>query len=74
MAIRLVFQLPVALRKESVDRNSKTTIFALFVEVALRKESVDRNPSALIDTTCNNMSLSARRAWIEIGRGKILLK
>ena len=38
-------------------------------DVALRKESVDRNmvlicaPSALIAA-----SLSARRAWIEIGR------
>ena len=33
----------VALRKESVDRNQKLTLYLLLVEVALRKESVDRN-------------------------------
>ena len=37
------------------------------VTVALRKESVDRNP-AFVDTDAGNLkSLSARRAWIEIG-------
>ena len=34
--------------------------------VALRKESVDRNLIGCIDRTINIMSLSARRAWIEM--------
>ena len=33
----------VALRKESVDRNSPNTSIIILDEVALRKESVDRN-------------------------------
>ena len=33
----------VALRKESVDRNSKCCFVILLAVVALRKESVDRN-------------------------------
>ena len=40
----------VALRKESVDRNSMSPIDVLAVSVALRKESVDRNsPASLFD-------------------------
>ena len=35
--------MPVALRKESVDRNIKQVIKFLDIRVALRKESVDRN-------------------------------
>ena len=58
----------VALRKESVDRNLMTAGDVTAPSaVALRKESVDRNG-------CNSLfagglfgSLSARRAWIEIG-------
>ena len=34
--------------------------------VALRKESVDRNGKVVIPTPPVMMSLSARRAWIEI--------
>ena len=34
--------------------------------VALRKESVDRNPLVSILPKIGLMSLSARRAWIEI--------
>ena len=34
--------------------------------VALRKESVDRNITLLIMSMMPSMSLSARRAWIEI--------
>ena len=34
--------------------------------VALRKESVDRNSIALASIRAYTMSLSARRAWIEI--------
>ena len=37
----------VALRKESVDRNSKISEKVLTSMVALRKESVDRNISEL---------------------------
>ena len=33
----------VALRKESVDRNSVAFVFGFGAKVALRKESVDRN-------------------------------
>ena len=56
----------VALRKESVDRNSPGTNIILSTTVALRKESVDRNtlPETLNFTI--SRSLSARRAWIEI--------
>ena len=35
--------------------------------VALRKESVDRNLEAFKDSSLTAKSLSARRAWIEIG-------
>ena len=39
-----LFDLPVALRKESVDRNTNFSPASLFdLPVALRKESVDRN-------------------------------
>ena len=57
----------VALRKESVDRNtSRAKTVAAEVGVALRKESVDRNDQQhLLDKT-HRRSLSARRAWIEI--------
>ena len=37
----------VALRKESVDRNSSSSAFCPVYVVALRKESVDRNSAAL---------------------------
>ena len=36
------------------------------VAVALRKESVDRNSVMLMASKWPRMSLSARRAWIEI--------
>ena len=56
----------VALRKESVDRNisKKMPRFAVFV--ALRKESVDRNIQHAPNMPGVSLSLSARRAWIEI--------
>ena len=57
----------VALRKESVDRNSTTRIGKKIKNtVALRKESVDRNQSASRPLIKPSKSLSARRAWIEI--------
>ena len=57
----------VALRKESVDRNARCRCWVLSsAEVALRKESVDRNVVSLNYKEVLYMSLSARRAWIEI--------
>ena len=58
----------VALRKESVDRNNPASLFDLPGCVALRKESVDRNPLFLLNSQSLSMSLSARRAWIEIAQ------
>ena len=57
----------VALRKESVDRNSASFAVVAALEVALRKESVDRNTGDSVLRIFTNESLSARRAWIEIG-------
>ena len=57
----------VALRKESVDRNIDGQSAVVNDDgVALRKESVDRNHIRDTGTTLPSMSLSARRAWIEI--------
>ena len=58
--------MPVALRKESVDRNSIKADAACFFVVALRKESVDRNLTIRVRLGADQASLSARRAWIEI--------
>ena len=58
---------PVALRKESVDRNRYDNRNpADYREVALRKESVDRNSEQSERALLLCASLSARRAWIEI--------
>ena len=56
----------VALRKESVDRNYTIVMVGLLMCVALRKESVDRNDVLAISAVLELMSLSARRAWIEM--------
>ena len=57
----------VALRKESVDRNAKQPLWlSRWGQVALRKESVDRNTLSIIILGLRQVSLSARRAWIEI--------
>ena len=57
----------VALRKESVDRNNGVHYDNYNLHcVALRKESVDRNYYADKDADWVRVSLSARRAWIEI--------
>ena len=56
----------VALRKESVDRNSDKDADWVRVYVALRKESVDRNFRGMNIILFITASLSARRAWIEI--------
>ena len=56
----------VALRKESVDRNYYADKDADWVRVALRKESVDRNKKNRPSVGSSAVSLSARRAWIEM--------
>ena len=61
------YNRPVALRKESVDRN--VLLIAKqgrSISVALRKESVDRNKYVVQCRKTLGVSLSARRAWIEI--------
>ena len=62
----MVSQLRVALRKESVDRNVIGDVMGKALAVALRKESVDRNLVHIRDRQLGALSLSARRAWIEI--------
>ena len=57
---------PVALRKESVDRNRIGGARQMAVYVALRKESVDRNILNKELIINGKLSLSARRAWIEM--------
>ena len=57
----------VALRKESVDRNDVIRpAIDVFLAVALRKESVDRNIGHRVRIAEIDLSLSARRAWIEM--------
>ena len=58
----------VALRKESVDRNHIGNSATALPSVALRKESVDRNLTICNTTNNLGLSLSARRAWIEMCR------
>ena len=56
----------VALRKESVDRNGSRQVYLHLLCVALRKESVDRNKYVVQCRKVIGVSLSARRAWIEM--------
>ena len=63
----------VALRKESVDRNCYLDNIEISEAVALRKESVDRNHIRHTTSPRPSMSLSARRAWIEIGSAVLIL-
>ena len=60
------FSITVALRKESVDRNCDDVPNLCYHRVALRKESVDRNMYKVAAVHIIEVSLSARRAWIEI--------
>ena len=68
-AVWAALSVAVALRKESVDRNLIDKKYIFRNQVALRKESVDRNFSSYVLFVFALMSLSARRAWIEIVRG-----
>ena len=47
----------VALRKESVDRNTTLPFFYAFLKVALRKESVDRNYWEVIKMLLRDVAL-----------------
>ena len=49
-----------------MDRNLSGSIKFCNVNVALRKESVDRNDVLAISAVLELVSLSVRRAWIEI--------
>ena len=49
-----------------MDRNAIFSCALLLLAVALRKESVDRNNDDFSVDTGELVSLSARRAWIEI--------
>ena len=49
-----------------MDRNVGNEVETHEEQVALRKESVDRNTASLILPLSGALSLSARRAWIEI--------
>ena len=63
----VLFLIDVALRKESVDRNKiRIATIDSIIDVALRKESVDRNTQRRDFKRLGLLSLSARRAWIEI--------
>ena len=51
-----------------MDRNCKSLEQIYSLQVALRKESVDRNNTDRYGLVYDRMSLSARRAWIEMIR------
>ena len=57
-----------------MDRNWSYPLVTFPPFVALRKESVDRNTSCTSIGRPKRLSLSARRAWIEIVRGVPLLR
>ena len=52
-----------------MDRNGQATPRVTVTSVALRKESVDRNVLVMSYAPFNIVSLSARRAWIEMPPG-----
>ena len=49
-----------------MDRNLPSLVGRRVQSVALRKESVDRNRAGICRNSARGLSLSARRAWIEI--------
>ena len=60
---RSVCVRPVALRKESVDRNHASKYRRILRRVALRKESVDRNH--VRDTTSTRPSVALRKESVD---------
>ena len=57
-----------------MDRNVAPDVSSKIWYVALRKESVDRNNSDVAPIFFGSVSLSARRAWIEILLCRILFR
>ena len=55
-----------------MDRNTVDEVQADEEQVALRKESVDRNLWWGVRKAVGSLSLSARRAWIEIEDADII--
>ena len=51
-----------------MDRNVVSLDYKEVLTVALRKESVDRNVFGFGAKLVHSLSLSARRAWIEIAQ------
>ena len=71
---------PVALRKESVDRNLTWHCMSEDVSVALRKESVDRNPVSALSATPTKVALRKESVdrnpyllW-QFGRARVALR
>ena len=64
--------LPVALRKESVDRNDNGNPVALSDLVSLSARRAWIEIACPLGPQANYPSLSARRAWIEIARNSLL--
>ena len=58
--------LLVALRKESVDRNLSVRRHVKATTLDLSNEGVDRNVYGCLLLQLIGVSLSARRAWIEM--------
>ena len=56
-----------------MDRNKYVVQCRKVMGVALRKESVDRNVDGVVSGSADYVSLSARRAWIEIRNGFAIL-
>ena len=59
----------VALRKESVDRNTLAENPMISVDVALRKESVDRNQQ-FIDTSKDVIKVALRKESVDRNRDR----
>ena len=74
--IEILFRLPkknsppVALRKESVDRNSKPAVKKTVSPVALRKESVDRNVD-VVPVQYRGQRVALRKESVDRNRGRI---
>ena len=60
---------PVALRKESVDRNMLVVMFVAVAPASLSARRAWIEMPAAHCAILRRLSLSARRAWIEIGVG-----
>ena len=57
IVVLLCHHISVALRKESVDRNTNSSIVNVAAGVALRKESVDRNPAPAVQGVIAGVAL-----------------